>query len=235
MIFKELFAIFKKDTLLDRAYQRSYEMVDLTYEMFLEAKTTLRDTDVGQLDINIYDQDIAVNKFQREVRRNVLSHLAVAGAADSYSGLLLVSIIIDIERVGDYTKNIVEMAVHHPARLQGGMFEKDLKKIEKAVEDTFKKVRKIFETTDVRGAEKLLGEYQWVNRLCDERVIDYIKGTDSNVSSNDAASLALYFRYLKRINSHLRNVATSVVNPFDKIGYMPRGDSGAAKEEGKPS
>jgi len=30
MIFKELFAIFKKDTLLDRAYQRSYEMVDLT-------------------------------------------------------------------------------------------------------------------------------------------------------------------------------------------------------------
>ena len=125
--------------------------------------------------------------------------------------------------------------MHHPARLQGGMFEKDLKKIEKAVEDTFKKVRKIFETTDARGAEKLLGEYQWVNRLCDERVIDYIKGSDTNVSSNDAASLALYFRYLKRINSHLRNVATSVVNPFDKIGYMPRGDSGAVKKEGKVS
>ena len=233
MIFKELFAIFKKDTLLDRAYRRSYEMVDLTFEMYLKAKTTLRETDVSQLDINIYDQDIAVNKFQREVRRNVLSHLAVSGAADSYSGLLLVSIIIDIERVGDYTKNIVEMAMHHPARLQGGMFEKDLKKIEKAVEDTFKKVRKIFETTDARGAEKLLGEYQWVNRLCDERVIDYIKGSDKSVSSNDAASLALYFRYLKRINSHLRNVVTSVVNPFDKIGYMPRGEGGQLKAGGK--
>ncbi len=229
MIFKELFAIFKKDTLLDRAYQRSYEMVDLTFEMFLKAKTSLRETDIGKLDVNIHDRDIEVNKFQREVRRNVLSHLAVAGAADLNSGLLLVSIIIDIERVGDYTKNIVEMAMHHPARLQGGMFEKDLRRIEDAVEDTFKQVRRIFEATDVRGAEKLLGEFQWVNRLCDERVIDYIKGSDKNVSSDDAASLALYFRYLKRINSHLRNVATSVVNPFDQIGYMPRGKGGTSK------
>jgi len=27
---------------------------------------------------------------------------------------------------------------------------------------------------------------------------------------------------LKRINSHLRNVATSVVNPFDQIGFKRR-------------
>jgi len=222
MIFKELLAIFKKDTLLDRAYQRSYQMVDITWEMFVKAKTTLREMDISKLDINIYDRDIEVNKFQREVRRNVLSHLTVAGAADINSGLLLVSIIIDIERVGDYTKNIVEMANNHPARLHAGMFEEDLKRIEAAVEDTFRRVRKIFETTDIQGAEKLLGDYQWVSRLCDQHVIDYIKGTDKGISSNDAASLALYFRYLKRINSHLRNVATSVVNPFDQIGYTPR-------------
>ena len=99
------------------------------------------------------------------------------------------------------------------------MFEEDLKKIEAAVEESFKRVRKIFETTDSQGAEKLLGDYQWVSRLCDQHVIDYIKGMDKKISSSDAASLALYYRYLKRINSHLRNVATSVVNPFDQIGF----------------
>ncbi len=104
MIFKELFAIFKKDTLLDRAYQRSYEMVDLTFEMFLKAKTSLRESDISKLDINIHDQDIAVNKFPREVRRNVLSHLAVAGAADVNSGLLLVFIITAMDRVGTIQK-----------------------------------------------------------------------------------------------------------------------------------
>ncbi len=221
-MLKELFAIFKKDTLLDRAYRRSYEMVDITWEMFLKAKKSLRGADLNKLDVNIYDRDVEVNKYQREVRRNVLSHLTVAGADDIYSGLLLVSIIIDIERVGDYTKNMVEMAMNYPAKLHGGMFEEDLEKIEAAVEDTFGRVRKIFETSDVQDAEKLLSEYHWVNRLCDQHVIDYIKGVDKNISSNDAASLALYFRYLKRINSHLRNIATSVVNPFDQIGFRRR-------------
>ncbi len=227
-MLKELFAIFKKDTLLDRAYRRSYEMVDITWEMFLKSKNSLRETDLIELDVNIHDRDVEVNKYQREVRRNVLSHLAVTGASDIYSGLLLVSIIIDIERVGDYTKNIVELAMNHPAKLHGGMFEEDLKRIEAAVEDMFRRVRKSFETTNVQDAEKLLSDYHWVNRLCDQHVIDYIKGADKSISSDDAVSLALYFRYLKRINSHLRNIATSVVNPFDQIGFKRRVEGGDA-------
>ncbi len=222
MMLKELFAIFKKDTLLDKAYRRSYRMVDITWEMFVEAKKSLREMDINELEIDIHDRDVEVNKFTRQVRRNVLSHLTVAGTDDLYSGLLLVSIIIDVERIGDYTKNIVEMAINHPAKLHGGMFEEDLKRIETTVEDTFKRVRKIFETTDVQDAEKLLSDYHWVNRLCDQHLIDYIRGSDKTVSTSDAVSLALYFRYLKRINSHLRNVATSVVNPFDQIGFKRR-------------
>ena len=221
-MLKELFAIFKKDTLLDRAYKRSYHMVDITWEMFIKAKKSLREMDINELDIDIHDQDIEVNKYLREVRRNVLSHLTVAGVDDIYSGLILVSIIIDVERVGDYTKNIVDMAMNHPAKLHGGMFEEDLKRVEAAVEDTFRRVRKTIETADAQDAENLLNDYQWVNRLCDQHVIDYIKGSDKNISSSDAVSLALYFRYLKRINSHLRNVATSVVNPFDQIGFKRR-------------
>jgi len=227
-MLKELFAIFKKDTLLDKAYRRSYRMVDITWEMFVEAKKSLREKDINELEIDIHNRDVEVNKFTRQVRRNVLSHLTVAGTDDLYSGLLLVSIIIDVERIGDYTKNIVELAINHPAKLHGGMFEEDLKRVETTVEDTFRRVRKIFETSDVQDAEKLLRDYHWVNRLCDQRVVDYIKGSDKNVSTSDAVSLALYFRYLKRINSHLRNVATSVVNPFDQIGFKRRGRSGSA-------
>jgi phosphate uptake regulator len=221
-MLKELLAIFKKDTLLDRAYKHSYEMVDITWEMYIKAKRSLRETNVNEIDLNVYDRDIEVNKYQREVRREVLSHLTVAGSTDIYSGLILVSIIIDIERVGDYTKNIVELALNHPAKLHGGMFEEDLKKIEAAVEDTFGRVRKVLEATDVQDAEKLLNEYQWVNRLCDQHVIDYIKGLDQALSSVDTVSLALYYRYLKRINSHLRNIVTSIVNPFDQIGFRRR-------------
>jgi len=60
------------------------------------------------------------------------------------------------------------------------------------------------------------------SRLCDRCLFALVKEEDKTVRAGDAASLALYFRWLKRINSHLRNITTSVVNPFDRIGFEPR-------------
>ncbi|MEA2036617.1 MAG: hypothetical protein U9O94_03860, partial [Nanoarchaeota archaeon] len=38
-------------------------------------------------------------------------------------------------------------------------------------------------------------------------------------NSRKAVACALCARYLKRISSHLRAIASTVVNPFDKVGY----------------
>ncbi len=221
-MFKQLLSIFRKDTLMDQAYRRSFEMLDITRDMFLKAKNSLRHTESNYVDVNIYDKDIEVNKYEREVRRNVFNHLAVSGLETLPSGLVLVSIIIDIERIGDYTKNMVELAMNHPERLQGGKFEEDLQKIEAAVEDNFIRTKYCFEKADEEAGLKLLQEYQWVNRVCDQCVIGLVKEEDKNIRAGDAVSLALYFRWLKRINSHLRNITTSVVNPFDRIGFNPK-------------
>jgi hypothetical protein len=35
--------------------------------------------------------------------------------------------------------------------------------------------------------------------------------------------VALYLRYLKRVSAHLKNVATSVVNPYHRIGFREKG------------
>lgn len=219
---KELLSIFKKDNLIDLAFQRTYEMMDITQNMFLEVKRSLREEDTNKLTKNIYDQDIAVNKFEREVRRNVLSHLAVSGTQDLYSGLTLVSIIIDIERVGDYTKNIIEIAQNHPSKLEGGIYDDDLVRVEEAVEDVFSRIRNAFEKADEKEARKICEDYEWVTKLCDQHAIDYLNDRDKTISSSDAVALSLYFRYLKRIYSHLRNVASSVINPFDKIGFYKK-------------
>ncbi len=221
-MFKQLLSIFQKDTLMDQAYRRSFEMLDITREMFLKAKNSLRHTESNYVDVDIYDRDIEVNKYEREVRRNVFNHLAVSGLETLPSGLVLVSIIIDIERIGDYTKNMVELAMNHPEKLEGGKFEEDLQKIEAAVEDNFIRTKNCFENADVEAGLKLLEDYQWVNRICDQCVIGLVKEEDQNIRAGDAVSLALYFRWLKRINSHLRNITTSVVNPFDRIGFNPK-------------
>ena len=219
MWLKDLLKIFSEDSLLDEAFTQSNDMLLITHEMFSESKRSLREKDVNQIETDIYAKDIEVNKFEREVRRKVLKHISVSGTEGINSALVLISIIIDIERIGDYTKNVLELAENHPTRLSGGAFSEDLKKVEAAVEDTFTRVPRLFKASDAEDAEKLLTEYQWVNKVCTQRGNDYIKGVDTSISSLDAVTLALYFRYLKRINSHLRNIATSVINPFDQIGF----------------
>lgn len=220
-MFKKWLEIFKKDTLMDRAYKRSFAMLDLTREMFLKAKESLRFREDKDVDLNVRDRDLEINKYEREVRRNVFNHLVVGGKADLPSALVLVSIIIDIERIGDYMKNIVELAIDHPGKLKGGKFENDLQRVEAAVEDNLVKTRACFETGDKNLALELLEKYKWVNDVCDDRLSSLIKEDDKDIRSGDAVALGIYFRWLKRINSHLRNITTSVVNPFDRIGFEP--------------
>jgi phosphate uptake regulator len=221
-MFKKWLAIFKKDTLIDRAFKRSFLMLNLTREMFLKAKESLRNREDSEVDVDVRNQDLEINKYEREVRRNVFNHLVVSGAENLPSGLILVSIIIDIERIGDYTKNIVELALEHPGKLKGGKFEKDLQRVETAVEDNFDKTRVCFESDDKIMALKLLEEYKWVNDVCDENLEGLIKEKDKDIHPGDAVALGIYFRWLKRINSHLRNITTSVANPFDRIGFEPK-------------
>lgn len=221
-MFNKLISIFKKDTLMDQAYKRSYLMLDLTREMFVEAKESLRHKEDSEIDINIHDKDAEINRFEREVRRDVFNHLAVRGSEGLPSGLVLISIIIDIERIGDYTKNIVELAMNHPGKLHGGQYGEDLQKVEAAVEDNLTKTRNCFESCDNTSAIELLKEYKWVNSVCDKCLMGLIKEKDKNIKPGDAVSLGIYFRWLKRINSHLRNITTSVVNPFDRIGFEPK-------------
>lgn len=221
-MFRKLLEIFRKDNLMDRAYKRSFEMLDITREMFIEAKVSLRQTEDNQVEIDIYDRDLEVNKFEREVRRHVFNHLAMGGTEKLPSGLILVSIIIDIERIGDLTKNMIELALNHPEKLNGGRFENDLKRIEDAVEDSFIRTRRCFENATEECGKTLLSEYSWVNGACDQLLYSLVQEKDPDIKPGDAVSLALYIRWLKRINSHLRNVVTGVVNPFDRIGFIPK-------------
>lgn len=207
---------------MHRAYQRSFEMLDITLAMYKEAKESLRQREDSEIDLEVKNTDKKVNSYEREVRRMVFNHLAVMGTADLPSGLALISIIIDIERIGDYTKNMVELALEHPGKLHGGEFEEKISRIEEAIGDNFIQTKICFEEGDADLALKLLEKYAWVNDVCDEILVDVVKEKDENIKPGDAAALVLYTRWLKRINSHLRNITTSVVNPFDRIGFEPK-------------
>jgi len=221
-MIKEILSVFKSSTLMDRAFQRSYEMLDLTHKMFLQAKEVLRETEHNRVDVDINSEDNEVNKYQREVRKDVFNHLVLTEGEQLSSGLVLVSIVIDIERIGDYTKNIVEIAMNHPQRLHGGAFEDEVIRIENAVEENFRRTIEVFKNSDEVAGRELIKEFKWISKVSDDCLMSLVKATDPSITSGSAVALALYFRSLKRINAHLRNVTTSVVNPFHRIGYKPK-------------
>jgi len=218
-MWKKILNIWKSDNLLEQAWNESFEMLEITYEMFCEALSVLRDSEQKIIKKEIKDKDIKVNKFQRDVRRKVMTHCTVQGPDDLPGGLILINIVIDIERIGDYTKNIVDLATIYPAKLEGGVFEENLKKIENSVKDNFFQTKKYLQASDEEGAKNLLKKYKWIAPECDQRTFELIQEKDKNITCGKGATLALYFRWLKRINAHLRNVTTSIVNPFDQIGY----------------
>lgn len=221
-MWRQLIQIWKAHNLLDQAWQQSSRMLDITSEMFVEAIEVLKTGENKTLKRDVHNKDQIVNEYMQDVRRKVLTHCSVQGPHELPAGLVLVSIIIDLERIGDYTKNIVDIAKFRSQKINPGTYENILEKIESAVKDNFLQTKTCIETSDANSAMKLLKKYEWVGKECDQSLKDLISEKDKKLSLGDSASLALYFRWLKRINAHLRNITTSIVNPFDRIGFKPK-------------
>ena len=220
--FKELIELWRSDNLLTQALKDSQKMLNSTSQMFNESVKSLRESDSGKMGMDIYAKDRMVNKYQREVRRKVLKHLAIAGGVNLTHGLILINIVIDLERIGDYTKNIMELAVAHPKKLRCGIYEDDIKKIEQGVSSMFEQIVPALKASDKKAARQLIDSDWWMIKRCDAVVTGLIKAEDQTLSSADAVSTALYARYLKRIAAHLINVSSSVVNPFERIGFREK-------------
>ena len=91
------------------------------------------------------------------------------------------------------------------------------------MEDIFKRLINCLKNGgNEKEAEAILKEYFWVNPVCDQMVNNLIKESYPDLSSGEAVTLAMYFRYLKRISAHLQNITTSLTNPFHKIGFVPK-------------
>lgn len=222
-MWKNLIQIFKKDDLYTQALQESYSMLDLDLEMFKASVETLRRKDGCDVGVDIYAMDKQINAYERDVRRKVLTHLAVSGPSDLSSGLILVSVVIDIERIGDYAKNIFDLARDHPKRLLAGELEEDVVKIETRVAEVFEQMVQAFKASDGEKARVIMTGYKGELAVaCDAIVKRIVKEEISGLGPREAASVALYVRYLKRIAAHSRNIMTSLVNPFHRIGYREK-------------
>lgn len=219
-MLKELITIWKSDNLLQQAWDQSYKMLEIDRKMFLEAIRILRESDDTELDQAIRKNDKLINEYERQVRRKVMTHCTIIGATALPSGMVLISIVIDIERIGDYCKNIFDLAEIHPQRLNLVGYKGKIAEIETEIKWRFEETINILKKADVEKARNMMKTFKTgVSGVCDQIANDLVQRKVEGILPGDEAAIALYVRYLKRIGAHLNNIITSVVNPFDWIGF----------------
>jgi len=222
-MWKEIVSVFQKDNLYQQAFNEACEMLEIDGKMYAASVQSLRQSDTAEIDLDIYALDKEINRSERDVRKKVMKHLMLSGDTQLNSGLALVSVVIDIERIGDYTKNIYDLARSHPTRLKAGSLEEKLQEIEAHITQINTRAIQAFRDGDEDLAREVMEEYkEEISDDCDNMADDIISGKVGDLEAPEAAAVVLYVRFLKRIGSHSRNIVTSIINPFHRIGYSEK-------------
>jgi phosphate transport system protein len=215
-MFKWLSQVLKGPSLIEEAEKIVEDMLEIANNMFRYSMKIVIEKAKEKEDI--YAIDKKLNELEINVRKKILEHLSINPSQDITPSLVLVTLVVDIERIGDYSKNLIEVSHMYPKPLKGKYIEK-IKKLEEKVQIYFEKTIKAYkEQNETEGKEitEKLSELVTESQKLLETLIE-----DTSLTSKEGIIYSLLARHLKRVFSHLRNVCSGIVNPFYCLGYKP--------------
>ena len=163
-------------------------------------------------------EDIQVNQLERMIRKQVYTHLSTQGhGTDLAYCLFLLSLVKDVERLGDYAKNLTEVVDFRPEPLPDDERVHRLRDIRAHVDTALALTPKILSDSDRDQALAQIQRGRELQKECDRLVADI---ANFDYDSRTAVALVLGARYYKRIVAHLGNVLSSLVMPLHKIDYF---------------
>ncbi len=229
-MFRELLAIFRPGSPLNTMGEHFFQMLKLTSEMTNKAGDIyFHKPPAGARERSqIYDTDVAVNRLQRTIRKEVVAHLSVRSNTPNLPYcILLVSLVKDVERIGDYAKNLSEVIDLYPGELPKDEIVAELQEMRSQTEEAFQAAAEIFARSDRERALSLINRGQHLARRADALLgriakLDYDAGI--------ITALVLGTRYYKRISGHVLNILSSVVMPLHKVDYYDEDEIPARKE-----
>jgi phosphate uptake regulator len=185
-------------------------------EFDLAMSALLGDVDAAAVNTELRALDQQVNALEREVRRALVVHTSVYGAMDTPAVLIYMSIVKDIERIGDYAKNLLDLARDgaNLARTPEDGFWRDLAG---EISGHIERAGTAFRDRNAEDSRQVLARCGELMGMFDGRVSALVRGESD---AAQAVARALAYRYLKRVVAHLTNVLSAVVMPIDRIDYF---------------
>ena len=220
-MFQRLLDLWRSRDFPDEAFEQALQMLEDCRWMFETVSDALTGrTEVKNISEEIYTRDKEVNRAERDIRSRILTHLAVHPETDVPTCLVLMSIVKDIERIGDYCKNIFEVAILYKQRLgEEGRYMAPLHDIRTTICQLFTDTAGAIRDSDLDLAGRVVETGRSVARRCDELIESLIR---DDLPTSKTVAYTLLSRHYKRVGAHLVNIATSVINPLDQLDFKAR-------------
>jgi phosphate uptake regulator len=185
-------------------------------EFDLAMAALLGDAVASEARTELRAMDREVNELEREIRRELIVHASVFGGFDSPSVLVYMSVVKDIERVGDYAKNLVDLA-QDGANFSQVPEAEEWRRLWTEISRYIADAGEAFKARNVKRSRDLSTRGDALLDVFDERVSAFVR-EDSRESQ--VAARALAYRYLKRVVAHVMNLLSAVVMPLDRLDYF---------------
>jgi phosphate uptake regulator len=219
-VFRSFRDIFRRDNWSSATSARVGEMLDICVSMNrFVYRVLIEGMSDAEAQAKLFDRDQRINVLEREVRRSVVTHLALEQRAqDIPSGLIFMNVVKDAERIGDYLKNIFDVA-HNlmPADADRDLYRDKLKVFADAMRDAMIATAEAFSESDEERCKEIIGSLRDRGHEIEAAIADI---THSDLRTADAVCLVLVLRFYKRILMHLVNISTTVVMPVDKMDFF---------------
>lgn len=217
-MFKNLLQFWKGKDFLTHVLEEFKKMLDATEDMFnTVCKQLIYNEDIPALKDKIYEIDRRVNSLEKSIRKRVVEHLSIQPSVDVAMCLLLMSVVKDAERLGDYAKNLFEVVGLLDNPIDKKRYTELFNSLDCEIAELFKQTKKAFIESDEEKAVASWDYQEKIKKRCEGVIEKLAKG---GVSVNEAVCFTLIARHFKRITAHLTNIATSVVLPITELDYF---------------
>lgn len=208
-------AFFRKGpTGLDNVLSRSVVMLGDTRHTFdLATLALLSETSASDVDTDIRETLRRINELESELWRELIVHVSVQGGADIGSVLGLTLLIKMIERIGDQTRNVLDLA-EAGASLSGQPDTEAMLSERQVISGLFGEVAALLQDPDDDAFEDLEERGSVLIRQHQARIEEFLH---SDRPGYEAVPRAIYYRYLKRIVANLLGVVRAATEPVPEI------------------
>jgi len=212
-MFEHLFGSKEGSTLVKAAFEDISRMIHQSAKMLDLALSALLDN--VEIDADLEDMDDVVDDGERMVRRTILEHLSINPQQDLVASLILISMVQDAERIGDFARGLAQI-VSLADSPREGRFRNDLAAYAERIRPLFGLCEEAFREDDAALARQVVVSH---NEIKAELIAFTSSVAESDLSADMAIVYASSAQMLRRISAHLCNIASTVVQPFDRIRH----------------